>query len=406
MQKEWQVKWVPIGTIKKDPNNRNKHPKEQIERLTQLMSHYGWVGNPLVVSKESGLLKAGEGRLLSAKKAKLKKVPVHFNQFDTPEDAYGWAISDNAITSWAELELGEINQDLGDLGPDFDINMLGIKDFELEPADKYADKDADSVPEVTKATTKLGDLWLLGDHRVLCGDCTVKANVDRLMQGEKADMVFTDPPYGMNLDADYSDMTDSKTGTKGTKFRSVHGDDGDYDPRLLIKVFDYCKEQFWFGADYYAERLPNKNNGSWVIWDKRSDVETTSENAISIDRRFGSCFETCWSRARHKREFARIMWSGKFVGNTARKHDGIQKHIHPTQKPVALPILFFERWGKDAKLIWDGYLGSGSTLIACEKTDRKCYGMEIDPHYCDVIVKRWEEFTGNKARLQSAKVKR
>lgn len=139
MQKEWQVKWVPIGTIKKDPNNRNKHPKDQIERLTQLMSHYGWVGNPLVVSKESGLLKAGEGRLLSAKKAKLKKVPVHFNQFDTPEDAYGWAISDNAITSWAELELGEINQDLGDLGPDFDIEMLGIKDFELEPADKYGE---------------------------------------------------------------------------------------------------------------------------------------------------------------------------------------------------------------------------------------------------------------------------
>lgn len=397
MQNEWQVKWVPIGTIKKDPNNRNKHPKEQIERLTQLMSHYGWVGNPLVVSKESGLLKAGEGRLLSAKKAKLKKVPVHFNQFDTSEDAYGWAISDNAITSWAQLELGEINQDLGDLGPDFDIDMLGIKDFELEPADKYSDKDADNVPEVTKAITKPGDLWLLGDHRVLCGDCTVKENVDRLMQGEKADMVFTDPPYGMNLDTDFNSQSWSGSGNastsnpkqKGKTYKPVIGDDKDFDPSPIFEMFGETAEIFIWGADYYYQRLPP--GGTFMVWDKNNGNE-------GADRMIGSGFEFCWTKKKHKKSMCRIFYRGTFGED--------KKRIHPTQKPVSLAKWFFERWGKEAKLIWDGYLGSGSTLIACEKTGRKCYGLEIDCHYVDIIVKRWQEFTGKKARLQSAKVKR
>lgn len=133
MSEQWQVEWVPLKSIKLDPKNRNKHPKEQIERLTKLMAHYGWVGNPIVVSTTTGLCKAGEGRYLAAKKVGLTDVPVHFKAFANGDDEYGWGIEDNGISKWAELDMAGINQDIIDLGPDFDIDLLGLKDFTIDP---------------------------------------------------------------------------------------------------------------------------------------------------------------------------------------------------------------------------------------------------------------------------------
>ena len=189
-------------------------------------------------------------------------------------------------------------------------------------------------------------------------------------------MVFTDPPYGMRLDTNYA-ITPRVV---GKTYPKVIGDDTDYDPRQLFDIFDSCKEQFWWGADYYCEHIPK--GGAWMVWDKKKD---------DLDESIGTGFELCWSKQPHKRMLARFLWSGF----TAKERN--ENRTHPTQKPIALAEWFFSRWGKDATNIWDGYLGSGSTLIACEKTKRKCFGMEIDPHYGQVIIERWQKFTGKEA---------
>ena len=254
--------------------------------------------------------------------------------------------------------------------------------------------DEDAVPDVPEEPeTVEGDIWVLGNHRLMCGDSTSIDAVDKLMDGALADMVFTDPPYGMFLDADYSDMNSKfKGSTGGKKYENVIGDHEDFKPELIQNIFtsfDYCKEIFLWGADYYADLLPDRNAGSWVVWDKRGDE--------SADKMYGSTFELCWSRTRHKRMLARVKWAGIF--GIEKEHD--KKRCHPTQKPVELVEWFFDYYSMQKKrVIVDLFGGSGSTLLACEKTHRNCYMMELDPKYCDVIKKRWEDFTGQKAILE------
>jgi len=303
------------------------------------------------------------------------------------------------------------NIDFEDIADDFSIPELDLKTFHDThfPEIKHVEFDAiigstegeDDIPEIPKESrVRLGDLYQLGGHRLLCGDCTVKENVERLMNGEKADMVFTDPPYGMNLNTDYSSM-----GKSDHNYAKVIGDNVDFEPGYIFDLFGYCKEIFLFGADYYCERIPKKNDGSWVVWDKRQsdrlDIPTT------LDKSFGSCFELVWSKGKHKRDIARFVWcaglgEGKEEERIGRNNS--PKRVHSTQKPIDLCSWFFERWGKDAMNIWDGYLGSGSTLIACEKTNRKCFGMEIDPTYVSVILDRWAKFTGKDPVREDGKI--
>jgi DNA modification methylase len=243
--------------------------------------------------------------------------------------------------------------------------------------------DDDEVPEVKEPICKMGDLWQLGEHRLLCGDATRREDVERLMEGEKADMVFTDPPYGINLDTDYTYQTAQIQGVKGKTYPKVIGDSVKFNPKFLLSYFQKVDEIFLWGADYYHHSLPE--SGHFLVWDKSTD---------DADKMFGSSFEICWSKQPHKKEVARIFYRGAMG---ATKDDGHRKH--PTQKPVRLALWFFERWGKKANIIVDIYGGSGTTLIAAHKLGRRCYMMEIEPHYCDVIIKRWENFTGKQAEL-------
>jgi len=239
-------------------------------------------------------------------------------------------------------------------------------------------------------------LILKSKHRVLCGDCTIKENVDRLMDGQKADMVFTDPPYGMALDTDYEKITDPKNAMHrkagkdlclGKKYNKVIGDDTEFIGKFILEFFPNCQEIFLWGADYYIETLErtHENLGSWVVWDKI----TTAAGVVSegAGKMFGSQFELCWSKNKHKREIVRLFHKGFTSVDNSEK-------VHPTQKPVQLGEWFINRWGKDKQNTVDIFLGSGSTLIACEKTGRKCFGMEIDPHYCTVICQRYIDYVG------------
>ncbi|MBT6339031.1 MAG: site-specific DNA-methyltransferase [Desulfobacula sp.] len=365
-------------------NNARTHSDEQVAQIAASIKEFGF-NNPILCDGDKGII-AGHGRLMAARRLGLSKAPVielsHLS--DIQKKAYILAdnrLADNA--GWDEELIGIELEALS--AEEFDIELTG---FSLEEEKKGLTED-DAVPEVEESICVLGDLWILGEHRLLCGDSTDIEQVERLMDGHKADMVFTDPPYGMGLDTDYSQMShkeDSKKskGVKDSKeYRPVIGDDKPFD----MGLFDWidCKEQFWWGADYYRETIPK--DGAWFVWDKR-----TEDN---FDKMYGNTFELCFSKQVHKRMVLRIRWCGIFGSEQERGSN----RVHPTQKPIELCQWFIDKFSQVDGRVFDGFLGSGSTLIACEKTNRKCYGMELDPHYCDVIIKRWEESTGGKAVL-------
>jgi DNA modification methylase len=368
-------KIVPIHELKAHPKNRNIHPPDQIEQLAEILKYQGW-RYPVKVSKQSGYVTAGHGRMAAALHAGWTHVPVNYQDYDNDDMEYADVQADNAIASWAELELKLIALDIKER-PNLDVKLLGIKGFGRDKS--VSGGDPEETPELPKeAKTKRGELWVLGKHRLLIDDCTVKENVDRLMGVEKADMVFTDPPYGMNLDTNYDEMYAFGDHTHtGNRFKKIEGDAESYDPAPILML--EAKRKFVWGCDYFYGRLPP--GGSIIAWDKRTE---------SLDRVPGNTTEFCWALPPTRRTSARILWSGHYGMNG----DDSGKRMHPTQKPIKLVEWFFEQWGKDTVTVLDVYLGSGSTLIACEKTNRRCFGMEIEPLYGDVILSRWSKYTG------------
>ena len=357
--------------------NPRQLTKEQHAQLKDSIQRFGLV-DPLIVNKNKdrdNILVGGHQRLRIAKELGIKKVPC--------------VEVDLSLDQEKELNI-RLNKNVGEWDYDslanyFDVDELmdwGFTDDELQFYEDEQEQgliDDDEIPEVEEAITKQGDLWILGDHRLLCGDATKKEDVDMLMDGNKADMVFTDPPYGMDLNTNYKDIYKNSIAEVKNQKRVI-GDNKQFNPTFILNYFKDTKEQFWWGFDYYMNLL---QTGGVHVWDKVCE---------SMEGRIGNEFELCWSKQKHKKEIIHIKWAG-FIG--LKKDDGKRKH--PTQKPIRLCLHFIEKFSEEQNIIIDPFLGSGSTLIACDKTNRKCYGMELDPHYCDVIVKRWEEFTGKKA---------
>lgn len=384
-----KVQNIKIEVIKPYERNTKKHPETQIKNIAESIKQFGFI-QPLVLDNNNQII-IGHGRYFASQLLGMKEVPCVFVENLTDEQVRKLRILDNKLneSEWDDdllrLELEDL--DFGDFDVDFGL------DFEEEEKEIIED-EAPEVDEENEPICKLGDIWQLGEHRLMCGDSTDKATVELLMNGKKADMILSDPPYGMCLDTDFSGAVGSlgslgrKGGTRGNKYDKVIGDNEDFKPELISTFFDnfgYCKEVFLFGADYFAELLPNKNDGSWLVWDKRKESQADA---------IGSEFELIWSKNKHKRRMLRHDWFGFLSSQNAKD---AQHRVHPTQKPVTLLVDIINQWGNGCNIIVDLYGGSGSTLIACEQLDRTCYMMEIDPKYCDVIIKRWEQFTGKKA---------
>ena len=393
-----QIEMVSIGQLLPYARNARTHDDAQVAQIAASIKEFGF-NNPILIADDQSIV-AGHGRLAAARKLGLTEVPVvrlsHLS--DTQRKAY--ILADNRLALNAGWDNDLLKLELQELEIEgVDLEMLGFSKEELdgllnslETTEGLTDEDA--VPETPEEPiTKPGDIWILGKHRLMCGDSASVDAVDKLMQGQKADMVFTDPPYGMFLNTNYDSMFSNDKNHKktGNRFDAVKGDHEDFNPEFINTIFatfDYCKEIFLWGADYYVDLIPNRNDGSWVVWDKRCDEK--------MDKVVGNTFELCWSKAKHKRMVARILWSG----HHGMHKDDTKTRVHPTQKPVELVCWFFDYYSMaDKRVVVDLFGGSGSTLIACEKTGRSCRMMELDPKYCDVIVKRWEEFTGKKAEL-------
>lgn len=377
---------IDIKKIKPRGKNPRRGDVETIKESLEVNGQY----RPIVVNKKTGEVLAGNHTLKAAKALGWKKIAATYVEVDE-EEAARIVLVDNRANDVATYE----NTILVELLQDFE-NFAGTgytsKDLDeliqsLANSGEYEGQtDADDVPELDESepTTKPGDVWQLGPHRLMCGDSSNTDDLDKLYKSADIKFLLTDPPYGMNLDTDYSDMKSRIISSRGDTYKPVIGDDQAFDASVLRSYFKDVVEQFWFGADYYRASLSSDDrDGSWLVWDKRSETS---------DKGFGSGFELIWSANRHKRDLLRHYYFGAF-GVEARNR------VHPTQKPAPLLQDIITRWADSDCVVADPFLGSGSTLIACERTGRTCYGMELDPAYCDVIVKRWEDHTGQVAEL-------
>ena len=279
-----------------------------------------------------------------------------------------------ALKEWV-MELDELS---------IDLDLLGFKDDFLQTLIApihQAHGDEDAVPETPKeAKTKLGDIYKLGNHRLMCGDSTMIDNVEKLMDGSKADMVFTDPPYGIDEETDRAFASPTRK-AKGNTFSKIIGDTS-IDTALAAYSISDSRAPIicYWGGNYYAHKL--QPSPCYIVWDKRVE-----EN----QRDMNSDCELAYVKHPTKKSVRifRHLWKGMIKDSEQGKG-----RVHPTQKPIALAEWCFEELSKDSKNILDLFGGSGSTLIACEKTNRKCFMMELDPQYIDVIIKRFIKYSG------------
>jgi DNA modification methylase len=388
------VEAVPIDSLSPDPANARKHGARNLETVIASFRRFGQQ-IPLVVDK-SNVVRVGNARLEAAKQLGWDTIQIVRTDL-TSSEAIAYAIADNRTAELAEWDDDVLAAQLnGLLAEDEELlASAGFTDEELEEllggidGVDPAEITEDEVPEPpADPITKPGDLWILGRHRVLCGDSTKTEDVARLMDGAKADMIHTDPPYGMSFQ--------SNMRTKSKKFDELENDDkiltGWIAPAIgassgWVFVWTTWKvlEQ-WLPVVREFGRMTNLvvwAKGGGGIGDLKGTFATDHEMAMVFNRGAEICGKRIGS-----------VWSfGK---------DAAASYMHPTQKPVALAAEAIDKTTHKQNLVYDPFLGSGTTLIAAEQLGRKCYGMEISPQYCDVIVNRWETLTGQKATLQAA----
>lgn len=387
------IEWRSVDSIIPYANNTKQHPDEQVAKIAGSIAEFGF-DQPIVIDGQSVLIK-GHGRLLAARKLGLTQVPVLVRTDLTPTQVKAARIADNKVaeSSWDQellkLELVELK------ASDFDLGLTGFDPIEVDEllsANDYLKENTEVEEPIGKAEecqskwqVEVGDLWQCGHHRILCGDSMDHSNIQRLMQDQKPNIVLTDPPYGMNLFTDFSKMK-GKLGCVTTRnnYKNIKGDNEDFDSKLISVVFDYfnkCEQIFLFGADYFFEHIPNRNSGALFVWDKKLDHQQNT---------FTSDFELFWSKHKHSRRILRHDWFGFLSSSNPEE---ARNRYHPTQKPTSLLIDIMQRFGKEQDLVVDLYLGSGSLILACEKSNRICYGCELLPEYVSVCLERWNLLT-------------
>ncbi len=383
--------------------NAKKHDAEQIKRIALSLDRYGWK-QPVVIDKDNVIV-VGHGRLLGAKKSqkwKNKPVPCVVTDDLTEEEIKEYRLADNKLneSGW-DIELLDV--ELEDI--EFDMSEFG---FELPEEEKeIVEDEAPEVNEDAEPICQIGDIWQLGRHRLMCGDSTKAEDVEKLMDGERARLVLTDPPYGIGIVKVQNngkidgDKSFGATHGKHTKppMGKVHGAKGknaileskEYMPIIGDETTEAAKKnyeiikdisdnQILFGGNYFTDFLfPSR---CWIVWDK--------ENSGSF-----ADAELAWTSFDRTVKLYHWLWNG-LCRKGDRETEG-RTRVHPTQKPVGMLAEILKDFSEEDDLILDCFGGSGSTLIACEQLDRQCRMMELSPHYCDVIIQRWENITGEKA---------
>ena len=350
--------------------NAKKHDNRQINNVAESIKQYGFV-QPIVIDRD-GVIVIGHCRALAAKKLGMKEVPCVCVDDLTPEQVNALRLVDNKSneSDWDYDLLADEIPDLDLSAFDFDWGLPEITEEVIEDEAPEVDEDAEPI-------AKLGDIWQLGRHRLVCGDSTDKATVEMLMDGKKADMVFTDPPYNIG----YQGVSDKRT-IKNDKMTDEDFVDFLENALMPCETMYVCCS--WQYSHLFRQALENigQKIKAMIVWDKVNPAQ-------HLDKYF--------------KQHEIIWYCGAFGGEKTLRGDVWQckrqkNTVHPTMKPIELIGMALQDQPKK-KIVYDGFGGSGSTLIACEQLDRTCYMMELDEKYCDVIIKRWETLTGEKAVL-------
>jgi len=389
--------------------NARTHSDAQVDKIAASIKEFGF-NNPILIDQDRGVI-AGHGRLMASQKLGLEQVPTIELSHLSDAERRAYILADNRLALDAGWDEEVLALELKRLEEEIDLSLLGFNDLELatlldslETEEGLTDEDA--VPETPdEPITKLGDVWQLGEHRLMCGDSTLIDSLEVLMAGQKADMVFTDPPYGMKYGGGRAEgaNVNFKNRSGGIKAHGmIIGDDfvGD---QLIEMIRDSVS----------AAVISCKSGAAKYVcfpWRTYSEFESA---LLQVGLKASACI--VWDKKsiglgnanyRPQHEFIFYFKGDSWQGDKAQSdvwymsRGATGEYVHPTQKPVELIEKAIFNSSKSQDLVIDVFGGSGSSLIACEKTNRVCMMMELDPKYCDVIVQRWQNFTGKTAELR------
>ena len=352
---------IKVSDLKWYEKNNKKH-WENIDQIVKSIQANTYIA-PIIID-ENNVILAWHWRKLALDKLQVTEAEVLQVSWLSEEQKRDFRIRDNKLTELSERDFENLKFELDELDiPDLSDLFKDEEELKVEPE---AEEDDYVVPETITTDIVVWDLFEIGSHRLLCWDSTNIDDVNKLMNGEKADMVFTDPPYWMNLDTDYSDIyKNAKSKTKNQD--KVIWDDEYFDPTFLLEM---SNEVFLWWADYFCQMLPLW--WSWFVWDKKI-----------WEWKIWNEFELCWSKQKHKKsiienEWAWFRWMSKSDWN----------RVHPTQKPIELCSFFIKEYVEDKNIVLDLFWWSGSTMVACHQLNRRCYMSELDPKYVQTIINR------------------
>lgn len=373
-----RIQLWPLDRLQPYAKNARTHSDEQVDQIAASIREFGFT-NPILVDSADGII-AGHGRLMAAKRLGLEQVPVIALDHLTDAQRRAYILADNKLALNAGWDDAMLAEELRALEADgFDMDLIGFSEDELEalmpePEQLEPGAEDDAVPEVpVQPVTVLGDVWVLGKHRVMCGDSGSIDAIDRLLADEPISAIVTDPPYGIGIDGQKESK--NKNPKHNRKAHAFMGWDAE---RPDEGIFNYIVAAnvpavIW-GGNYFADILPPTRG--WLYWSKGQDGLTMSDGELAWTT------ETTPLRA------------------ITVNRSALKGSVHPTQKPLQI-VEFSLDYIKAGPVVLDLFGGSGSTLIACEKTNRNARLMELAPQYCDVIVKRWQDFTGKRATLEA-----
>lgn len=383
MRKDIAIQYIATDKLKLNAKNPRKNDAA-VDTVAKSIEKYGFK-NP-VIANSSLVVYCGNTRLKAARKLGLPSVPVIVADDLTEKEIRELAIIDNKSSEIAEWDMDMLADELSDL----DLDEFNL-DFDIdEGKGEITEDEPPEVDEEHEPICKLGDIWQLGEHRLMCGNSTDKETIERLMDGKKADLLLTDPPYGINV------VKHNKVGGGGathfggkkannfinsSNYQEILNDDTTETAKRSYELAkQFTNNQIIFGGNYFTDFLPPK--ACWCIWDKEN-----TGNFADV--------EMAWTSFDKGAKLYKWLWNG--LSRKGDRATELKSRVHPTQKPVGMLSLILKDFTADNKTVLDLFGGSGSTLIACEQLNRTCYMCELDPKYCDVIIKRWENLTGKKA---------
>ena len=430
---------VDINELISPEYNPRQITDEEMEKLKNSINEFGYI-SPIIVNKHNNHIIGGNQRCLALKQLGYTMIDViYINEPDINKEKALNIRLNNLSGEWDMPKLEKVIDELK--MEKFDITLTG---FDIDNVESFDDLEVNNIPfnetiasdlntglkpetntpqdtdePITThkedeyaggltdddVTVKIGDVYVLGNHRLMCGDSSDRQNIDILIDKDKIDLILTDPPYGINIvntngniggnaplgfKGEIEREREQLIGTVGTpgvvqakKYKPILNDDKPYDPTILLEL---NVDSIIWGANNFASKLPD--SPKWLVWYKKPMNNANNDNFSDV--------ELAWTNIKGKMcKMYHYLWSGLLrEGN--RKME-LKERVHPTQKPVGLLINILKDYTDVNMNILDLYGGSGSTLIACEETNRNCYMMELDPYYCQVIINRWEEFTGKKA---------